>query len=154
MHQFTSIGAPHVWNGDEMGMWGADDPDCRKPLCWPELSFEPENQNNIQPGEVIYDSIAFNSQLFEFYKKLISLRKNNPVLMDGKFNFLKAKDKTLIYSRTNDTNEMMVLFNLGDQPEFYTLPEKAIYTDLMNGGNQVGKMELPALSGFVLKREK
>ena len=24
--QFTWTGAPHIWNGDEAGMWGADDP--------------------------------------------------------------------------------------------------------------------------------
>ena len=30
IHQFTNVGAPHIWNGDEMGMWGGDDPDCRK----------------------------------------------------------------------------------------------------------------------------
>ena len=42
LHQFTSLGAPHIWNGDELGMWGADDPDCRKPLWWPDLRFAPE----------------------------------------------------------------------------------------------------------------
>lgn len=31
-HQFTSIGSPHIWNGDEFGMWGSDDSDERKPL--------------------------------------------------------------------------------------------------------------------------
>ncbi|MEL6659688.1 MAG: alpha-amylase family glycosyl hydrolase [Bacteroidota bacterium] len=42
IQQFTYVGAPHIWAGDEMGMWGADDPSCRKPLIWPELQFEAE----------------------------------------------------------------------------------------------------------------
>jgi glycosidase len=154
MHQFTSIGAPHVWNGDEMGMWGADDPDCRKPLWWPEYDFAPENRNNIQPGEPVYDRVGFDSTQFEYFKKLIQVRKQNPVLFDGDFNFLKTKSKTLVYSRTNMSNEIVVLFNLGDTVNFYVLPDKAVYTDLMNGGILEGKMELPPLSGFVLKREK
>ncbi|MBU2556124.1 MAG: alpha-amylase [Bacteroidetes bacterium] len=154
LHQFTSVGAPHVWNGDEMGMWGADDPDCRKPLWWPEYTFDPENRNNIQPGEPVYDSIAFDAAQFAWFKKLIALRKNNPVLMDGDFNFLKAQGKTLVYSRTDANNEVVVLFNMGDKPDVYFLPDKAVYTDLMNGGLLEGELELPSLSGLVLKREK
>lgn len=154
LHQFTSVGAPHVWNGDEMGMWGADDPDCRKPLWWPEYTFDPENRNNIQPGEPVYDSIAFDAAQFAWFKKLIALRKNNPVLMDGDFNFLKAQGKTLVYSRTDTNNEVVVLFNMGDKPDVYFLPDKAVYTDLMNGGLLEGELELPSLSGLVLKREK
>ncbi len=154
MHQFTSIGAPHVWNGDEMGMWGADDPDCRKPLWWPEYDFALENRNNIQPGEPVYDSVAFNPQQFELFKKLIAIRKNNPVLMDGDFNFLKTEGKTLVYSRNNASDEILVLFNLGDQPEIYTLPEKAVYCDLLNGESMTKNIELPALSGFILKKDK
>ncbi|MCU0387587.1 MAG: alpha-amylase family glycosyl hydrolase, partial [Chitinophagaceae bacterium] len=51
VHLFTSIGAPQIWNGDEMGMWGGDDPDCRKPLWWKEMAFDDETATNFQPGE-------------------------------------------------------------------------------------------------------
>ena len=44
--QFTYIGAPHIWAGDEMGMWGSDDPHTRKPLMWPDYDFEPESGPN------------------------------------------------------------------------------------------------------------
>ncbi|MGP1271704.1 MAG: alpha-amylase family glycosyl hydrolase [Phycisphaerales bacterium] len=30
-------GSPMLYNGDELGMWGADDPENRKPLAWPGL---------------------------------------------------------------------------------------------------------------------
>jgi cyclomaltodextrinase / maltogenic alpha-amylase / neopullulanase len=35
--QAAYVGAPMVYNGDELGMWGADDPDCRKPMPWTDL---------------------------------------------------------------------------------------------------------------------
>lgn len=35
--QATYLGSPMVFAGDELGVFGADDPDCRKPLPWPDL---------------------------------------------------------------------------------------------------------------------
>ncbi len=34
--QATYLGSPMVYYGDEIGMWGADDPTCRKPYPWPD----------------------------------------------------------------------------------------------------------------------
>ena len=42
LHQFTFTSAPHIWSGDELGMWGADDPDCRKPLLWDDVKHRPQ----------------------------------------------------------------------------------------------------------------
>jgi glycosidase len=33
----TYMGAPMVYQGEEWGMFGADDPHCRKPIPWPDL---------------------------------------------------------------------------------------------------------------------
>lgn len=35
--QATYPGSPMIYAGDELGMWGGQDPDCRKPLPWPDL---------------------------------------------------------------------------------------------------------------------
>lgn len=35
--QFFAPGAPYIYYGDEVGMWGADDPDCRKPMLWEDF---------------------------------------------------------------------------------------------------------------------
>ena len=48
VQQFTYVGAPHLWNGDEVGMWGADDPDDRKPLVWSDLSYEDESAHPLR----------------------------------------------------------------------------------------------------------
>ena len=47
VQQFTGVGAPHVWNGDEVGMWGADDPDERKPLVWADLRYDDETTDPL-----------------------------------------------------------------------------------------------------------
>ena len=34
LFQMTYVGVPHIWYGDEIGMMGAHDPDCRRPFNW------------------------------------------------------------------------------------------------------------------------
>lgn len=154
VHLFTSIGSPQIWNGEEMGMWGADDPHCRKPLMWKVFSFEKETRNNYQPGKKNYDTIAFNQQQFNWYKKLIAIRKSNPALSDGKFDFIITEGKKLGYKRYNDTNELIVLFNLENKKETFILPS-AKYIDLLSNRIFTGKnIVLNTLSAAVLKKIK
>ncbi len=37
--QMTYLGAPVIYYGDEAGMWGANDPDSRKPMVWDDLNL-------------------------------------------------------------------------------------------------------------------
>jgi len=154
VHLFTSIGSPQIWNGEEMGMWGADDPHCRKPLMWKGFSFEKETRNNYQPGEKSYDPIAFNQQHFNWYKKLIAIRKRNPALSDGKLDFIITEGKKLGYKRYDDVNELIVLFNLENKKETFILPS-AKYIDLLSNRIFTGKnIVLNTLSAAVLKKIK
>ncbi len=82
IQQFTYIGAPHIWAGDEMGMWGADDPSCRKPLIWPEFQFETEVAHPLGQDRPA-DQVAFKQEVFNMYQKLIQLRKRYAVLSSG-----------------------------------------------------------------------
>jgi len=113
-HQFTYVGAPHIWAGDEMGMWGSDDPENRKPLIWPDYTFMPEKTHPYGKGRPI-DEVKFDQQLFDVYKKLISIRKGNQVLASGDLNYLLADDQknVLAYSRFNDEGEVLAVFNAG-----------------------------------------
>ncbi len=152
IHQFTTLGAPQIWNGDELGMWGGDDPDCRKPLWWPEFEFDPEYRNNFQPGKKEFDEVGFNKEHFEFYKKIIQIRKENPVLVDGSFEFLVASGKRLSYKRKNDTDEIIVIFNLEDEDSEFELPEGEMFVNLLDGLNTRGQVLLPSLEAGVFKR--
>lgn len=153
IHMFTSIGAPQIWNGEEMGMWGADDPNCRKPLMWKEIKFDPETRNNIQPGAKSYDNVAFNPVQFELYKKLISIRKSNPVLSIGDLKFLLAEGKKLSYKRFDSKDEIIVLFNLEPNKQSFALPQNSTWVDLLTNKKIKGKaITLKTLSAAVLKK--
>ncbi len=152
-HLFTSIGAPQIWNGEEMGMWGADDPDCRKPLWWKEYSFDPETRNNYQPGPKTYDPVGFNKEQFDWYKKLTGIRKNNPVLAAGDIAFLKTEAKMIVYKRFDDKDEIIVALNAGTGNSRFDLPGAGKYVDLLNGRKMKGKtLTLHPLSVAILKR--
>jgi len=155
VHLFTSIGAPQVYNGEEMGMWGADDPNCRKPLMWKEMKFDPETRNNIQPGPKSYDKVEFNQSQFDLYKKLIRIRKNNPVLSTGDIKFIITDGKKLAYRRFDAHNEIIVLFNLETSAQTFTLPQKATYTDLLTNKKFTGdKITLQTLTSVLLKKSE
>jgi len=155
VHLFTSVGAPQIWNGEEMGMWGADDPDCRKPLWWKEYSFEPETRNNYQPGTKKYDRVGFNQAQFDWYKKLIALRKNNPALQKGDIRFLDSDGKMIVYERSDENGRIVVALNAGMRKSRFTLPGKGTCTDLLTGKKvKPGAVTLSPLSAVVLKPDK
>ncbi len=153
VHQFTSLGAPQIWNGDEMGMTGGDDPDCRKPLWWPEYNFDPEFRNNFQPGEKVFDNVGFKQEHFDFYKKIIRIRKENPVLVDGSFEFYVTDGKKLAYKRKNDTDEIFVMFNLDEESaNEFPLPPGEKFVNLLDGSDAPNFLSLPPLTAGIYKR--
>lgn len=127
VQQFTYVGAPAIWAGDEMGMWGSDDPDSRKPLIWPDFQFEPEK---IDPRGKIRkaEAVQFEHALFDFYRNLIKIRKANAEFSSGKIEFVFADDaqRSFAYSRFDDHNESLVAFNLSPRPQKIQLPLKFI----------------------------
>jgi len=153
IHAFTSIGAPHIWNGEEMGMWGADDPHPRKPLMWKEFSFDPEPQDNYRNKVGKFDEVKFNDVWFEFYKNLISIRKENPVLITGELEFIKAEGKLLGYRRFTEKDEVVVLFNAGTEAGTFLLPSDKAYHYLLGGSGTVeNTITLKGFESIIVKK--
>ncbi len=153
VHLFTSIGAPHIWNGEEMGMWGADDPHPRKPLMWKEFTFQPEAKDNYRNKLNQYDEVRFDQDQFDFYKKLISIRKKNPVLIHGELEFTKADGELLGYRRFSDNHEIVVLFNAGTNAGTFVLPKGNSYKYLLGGSGKCKKsVTLNGLESVILKK--
>lgn len=110
--QMTLPGAPMIYYGDEAGMWGGDDPDCRKPMTWPEMNFDDEI-GSPSGKERPHDKVAFDSTLFSWYQKLIEIRKNNRELSNGELEFtsFNNENKTLVFKRTFDEGITFVAVN-------------------------------------------
>ena len=163
--QMTYIGAPMLFYGDEVGMWGATDPYCRKPMLWDEFIYDMEkNPSYINRGEE-YEQKPDND-LFQWYRKLIKIRRENRVLVYGKFRELLADNErdVIAYERTNEGRSIIVVINNSfsdvDNIEFTTEYPDEKYMDLIKGNvikvNSKGKikMNLKAKQGMILKRWK
>ncbi len=163
INQFTFTGAPHIWNGDEVGMWGADDPDCRKPVVWDDITYEDEtadfDPSKSRPDDIVRPDTAF----LAFYKKLTGMRKENPVLIRGDLNFILVDDPRMVlaYSRTSDKDEVLVVTNRSDTVQTVIVPVKAnnTYKRLLvpdkgsfNSTENGLELTLEPLSSTVLKK--
>lgn len=110
--QMTLPGAPMIYYGDEAGMWGGDDPDCRKPMVWPELQYDPEVSHPLGK-ERPKDAVTFDRELFEWYRKLVSIRKENRALSTGDTNFFFVDDsnKVLGFARELPEEKVYIIVN-------------------------------------------
>ena len=111
--QFVSPGAPYIYYGTEAGMWGADDPDCRKPMVWPELTYASEN---VHPGsrQVAMSPVKFDPELHAFYQKLTKLRRNGPIWRRGSFEIVGMGEGWLAFARAHEGVRARVVVNAKD----------------------------------------
>lgn len=115
--QFTYHGAPMIYYGDEVGMWGADDPHCRKPMVWDELTYENEVidiSSGFSTGLGNY-TVEQNEELLNFYKQIINIRNTYETLQKGSVRFLYSNDEKLSFAfeRKFNNKVIIVLFNIG-----------------------------------------
>ena len=134
--QMTYVGAPMIYYGDEVGMWGANDPDCRKPMVWDDLVYEdeatlPDGSKNAQP-----DKVEVNCDLLEHYRKLITLRRDLPSLRRGSFETVLIDDSRQLYGfrRKLNDEEVLVILNNSDEKQEAALEVAGNWQDRWNGG--------------------
>jgi len=120
--QMTYVGAPMIYYGDEVGMWGANDPDCRKPMVWQEFSYEPETYNPDGTTRTP-DAVAVNTDLLNFYKQMISIRNTYKSLRLGIFRTLladNAKD-VFAFEREFEGEKIIVVINNSESEQTINL---------------------------------
>lgn len=102
--QFTFPGAPAVYYGDEIGLEGGKDPECRGAFPW-----NPE---------------SWNHTLRNWVKQLISLRKSQVILRRGSFRRVCASssDGCCAYLRSFDDQQILVVANASDEMHTVTFP--------------------------------
>jgi len=123
VQQFTYVGAPHIWNGDEVGMWGADDPDERKPLVWADLRYDDETTHPFGQRRP-RNRVAPDTTLYRVYADLIALRKRHlRLFVDGEVHYLATDDARglFAYERVLGEQHAIVAFNTSDRAETITV---------------------------------
>ncbi|WP_297426123.1 glycoside hydrolase family 13 protein [Clostridium sp.] len=108
--QFTYIGVPYIYYGDEVGLNGGEEPQSRKCMIWEE-----KNQNK---------------ELLNFYKKLISIRKNNQILVYGTYRTLYCEGNTLVFEREHNNEKIIVAINNDYKDNLIHLPMSAKVEDI------------------------
>lgn len=155
--QMTYVGAPMIYYGDEAGMWGANDPDCRKPMVWEDMVYDPEVFNADSTLRKNPDKVEFNKDLFGHYQTLIKIRKDNPALSLGDFKTVLIDDKQSVYafSRTYEGKTVVVVLNNSEKNSTVNLKLKGAWKDaLTNKAFTAGSLEkavsVKALWGLIL----
>jgi len=119
--QMTYVGAPMIYYGDEAGMWGADDPDDRKPMLWREFVYEKETYVTIRPDVKDADENIFDPDLYSHYKKLIEIRHENSALQRGNFITRLIDNKKGLYGFTRkfEKNDVLVILNISKDKQIF-----------------------------------
>jgi glycosidase len=164
IHQYTFPGAPQIWNGEEVGMWGADDPDCRKPMIWDDLVYEDERADFDPSKTRPVDVVKPDTALLSFYKKLGTIRKENPVLVYGDLSFTVVDNEKMVlaYNRRMGNNEIIAIFNRSNDKVIVNVRTgfNGYYGDILSAGNKSFKsinnlieINIQPMSAVVLKKK-
>lgn len=94
---------PMQWSGERNCGFSKVEP-------WIPVSEKFQNKITVESQLQDADSILY------FYKKLITMRKELPVISKGRIDFIKTdQEKVLAYRRTWEENELIVLCNMGKE---------------------------------------
>lgn len=136
---FTFPGVPSIYYGDEVGLFGGQDPDCRR-------SFPDPKYWNL---EVLY-----------YHKKLIGLRRQYPALRTGKYQSLFADNNVYVFARILDKQELIIAVNVGNSSttvkvnnlNFSLAPTQVIYGEgkISWLDNHRFQLILPPRSGCII----
>lgn len=97
---FTYIGAPCIYYGDEIGLDGGPDPECRKAFPW--------------------DESKWNHPLRGYMKTLVSIRNTHVALRRGDFRRLYSDNDIYAYQREYQGERLLVIINAGTSERLIT----------------------------------
>jgi glycosidase len=143
LFMFSYPGVPCIFYGDEVGLSGAHDPECRKSFPW--------------------DDSHWNHDLLNYTKAVIALRKEHPSLRRGSYHRLHAEDNLFVFGRKLEAEKLVIVLNAsnsskkatfsieelspaGQSPATIFGPDSRIRKD-----NQGLHMEVPARGGAVVR---
>ena len=139
--QFAYPGAPAIYYGDEIGLTGGKDPECRLAFPWDESKWKPG--------------------LRDYVKKLVAARKRLPALRRGAYRHMASVNhgQSLAFARLYGEESILVALNTGAIHHRLTVPvgelgwaEGRILHNLLDPGEYVVAggalaLDLPPRSG-------
>jgi glycosidase len=139
---FTFPGAPSIYYGDEIGLPGGLDPDCRR-------SFPPESDWNLE--------------ILDFHKKMIALRHQYSSLRTGLYQVLFASETVYVFARILNQETIIVAVNTDIKSQqiqvsvdsLKTYPEQVVYGNSKISWQHTGQgsqleLEISSRSGCIL----
>ena len=101
--QFTWDGTPMIYYGDEIGLTGGKDPDCRRTFPW--------------------DTSKWDGKVLKTYQKLINLRKNHKAFKEGALiNLLAIQDEVYAFGRVSGEEKVVVVLNSSTKKLSFSIP--------------------------------
>jgi neopullulanase len=132
LFMFTISGAPCLFYGDEVGVDGGHDPECRKAFPWDESKWDKD--------------------LLEYAKTCIALRKEHASLRRGDYKRIYAAGEVMAYARSYKQDHALVAFNVSNEEKTIELSfEKK--PRILFGKPLISekRITIPPRSGIVLK---
>jgi neopullulanase len=132
LFMFTIPGAPCLFYGDEIGVDGGHDPECRKAFPWDESKWDKD--------------------LLEYAKTCIALRKEHASLRRGDYKRIYAEDDVMAYIRSLHNEKITVVFNVSNEEKtielaFIKKPQVLLGKPVISRN----KITIPPRSGVVMK---
>ena len=137
---FTIPGAPCIFYGDEIGLTGRQDPECRK--SFPQIESK------------------WDRELLDYAKNIIRLRKSHPALRRGSYEPMYAVDGVYAFNRSDQKQNLLIVLNNADAPRNIGLAAppmnkkpQVLFGEPLNLAYQSGliNIELSSRSGLVLQ---
>jgi cyclomaltodextrinase / maltogenic alpha-amylase / neopullulanase len=94
---FSYPGTPCIYYGDEIGLDGEHDPDCRKSFPWDESKWDKD--------------------LLQYAKKVAALRNKNTALRRGDYKRLWSDHGVYAFSRSHEGKTFVVALNASESPQ-------------------------------------
>ncbi|MFT3895248.1 MAG: glycoside hydrolase family 13 protein [Anaerolineales bacterium] len=134
----TYPGAPCIYYGNEIGMDGEHDPDCRKSFPWNESTWDKD--------------------LLTYTTEVVELRKKNAALRRGDYRRLWSANGVYAFSRTYEGKTCVIAMNVSGtaQPVHLTYEGSKTPKPLFGNATEIALKDrlyltVPARSGVILK---
>ncbi len=128
----TFPGAPCLYYGDELGLAGRHDPECRQAFPW--------------------DNSDWNEPLRDYLKTLITVRHCYPALRSGVFSTLYAEGGVYAFERGRPGERLIGVMNVADRPERLTLEVQSETAQPLLAGGDDFTLRNGVLSGTIAER--